>query len=113
MKAICDNTVLHDKPELKHYLESSAFEGLKDESCGDHEKAAKLNLMTQFGNLISYPFIKELYQSGELKVHLWIYDLKRADVDVLNLTTGDLQPISYDYLNTLIPSANFKEIDMH
>lgn len=113
MKAICDNTVLHDKPALRYYLESSAFEGLKDESCGDHEKAAKLNLMTQFGNLISYPFIKELYQSGELKVHLWIYDLKRADVDVLNLTTGDLQPISYDYLNTLIPSVNFKGIDMH
>jgi len=99
MKAICDDAVLADKPALKRYLESAAFKGLKLEAKGNHEEATKLNLMAQLENLLSYPFVNELYETGKLKVHLWIYDLRRADVDTFNVDTGDFHPISYDSVN--------------
>lgn len=105
MKAICDTSVLHDKPGLKNYLEGHCFEGLKSSSQGDHEQASRLNLMTQLQNLMSYPFIQNLYDSGKLKVHLWIYDLKRADVDVFNVETGEFLPINYDYVNSISLSS--------
>lgn len=110
MKAICDDTGLGDKPALKNYLASQAFEGLKTSASGDHEKASKLNLTTQLNNLLSYPFIRELYEEGKLNVHLWLYDLKRADIDVFNVETGEFNVINYDYLTS---AKTLKSIDLH
>lgn len=108
MKAICDNTgaVLADKPGLKKYLESSAFFGLREASCGSDEAAGRLNLMTQLNNLRTYPFINELYNAGQLKVHLWLYDLKRADVDVYNSASQGFHPINSEYVNFHLAQKN-------
>ena len=108
MKAICDESgaILSDKPGLKRYLESPSFSGLRTAACGDHEEAGRLNLMTQLSNLRTYPFISELYDAGLLKVHLWLYDLKRADVDVYNTSSQEFHPINYEYVNFHLTQKN-------
>ena len=93
MKAICDESQLDQTPQLKRYLKSAAFSGVAHAAHGDYDRAAQLNVMHQLKNLMTYPFIRELRDSGELRVHLWIYDLKRADIDVFDIRTGEFNPM--------------------
>lgn len=91
MSAICGHSDLSQTPELAKYLNGSAFKGVKEASANDAELASRLNIIQQWTNLTSYPYIKKMIESGDLSVHLWLYDLKNADVDIWSAKTGTFQ----------------------
>ena len=39
-----------------------------------------LNVLQQKSNLLSFPFIKELYDANKINIYLWWFDLKLADL---------------------------------
>ena len=71
-------------PFLARYLER--FEPLKKtiEKQGlDGEKAVEENILFQLENLLSYDFVKEKVESGELELHGWLYTVESGDAKVV------------------------------
>lgn len=93
MKAICSHADPKRHSDLDRFLRSPAFEGLREAADQDADRAAQLNILNQGANLLSFPFIEELVEAGDLRIDLWLYDLKRADIDVWNMHTGRFEPI--------------------
>lgn len=41
----------------------------------------KLNVIFQIENLLTYPYLKEKVDAGELHIHGWLYDMERGTID--------------------------------
>lgn len=90
MKAVSGLIDLTRTQTLARYLASPPFIGLHG-AFKNPDDCSRANVLTQRRNLMTYPFIRDLVRTGELKVHLWIYDLSRADVDSWNESTGQFE----------------------
>jgi carbonic anhydrase len=41
----------------------------------------KLSVVFQIENLLTYPYVKEKVNSGELHIHAWIYDIETGEIE--------------------------------
>lgn len=92
MKGVAKGVDAQALPSLARYLEGAAFQPLKGRFA-DPDEASRANVLQQQANLMTYPYVRELVEKGELKIHLWIYDLQRADVDAWNEETRAFEPL--------------------
>ena len=85
-------------PNVKKWLELAApikkqvLEELKD----DDEKIRNwhtelLNVVEQLKHLLTYPFIKERYEKGELKLYGWYYVIESGDVYDYNFESKEFR----------------------
>lgn len=54
----------------------------------------KLNVAHQIENLLTYPAVKRKYESGEIVIHGWMYDIKTGDIEYYNPETSQFEPLS-------------------
>jgi len=50
----------------------------------DYLDTIKQNVLLQKENLLKYEYIKNITQSGDLKIHSWLYDLHSGTISVYN-----------------------------
>ena len=63
---------------LHDYLNTlPSFEGK------DIEENIKTNIRSQLGNLLSYPYVKEAHDNGDLDLYGWLYHFDEGHLDVL------------------------------
>jgi carbonic anhydrase len=41
----------------------------------------KLNVIFQIENLLTYPYLKEKVDAGELHLHGWLYDIEKGSIE--------------------------------
>jgi carbonic anhydrase len=46
----------------------------------EHNQISQVNVLQQMEHIMSYPFIQERLEKGELRVHGWWFDIAHADV---------------------------------
>lgn len=44
------------------------------------EAASKANVLVQADNVLTYPCVREAYDTGALRVHAWYYDMEEGDL---------------------------------
>jgi carbonic anhydrase len=51
-----------------------------DPGLTDVNRLSQLNVLEQAGHFLSYPFVKERVDAGTLAIHVWWFDIGRAEV---------------------------------
>jgi carbonic anhydrase len=51
-----------------------------DATLAPHNQLSQLNVLEQLRHLATYPFVRERFESGRLRLHAWWFELKGADV---------------------------------
>jgi carbonic anhydrase len=54
----------------------------------------KLSIIIQIENLLTYPSVKKRFDSGELMIHGWYYDIKTGDISYYDPEISQFEPIS-------------------
>lgn len=81
-------------PDLLKWVEQS--KPILDKKFNEENHLTELvkrNVLRQKENLLTYPFIKEAYEMGELEIHSWIYDLEKGNILTYSYTNDDWEPI--------------------
>lgn len=47
----------------------------------DNDQCAKLALLASYKNALTFPWLKERFESGDLKIHLWFFDISSATIE--------------------------------
>jgi carbonic anhydrase len=89
------------KPSYDKYLNL----GNQWQELAPHNKLARLNVVQQSENLLSYPFIKNKLQQKLLTIHSWWFDLESADVYYYNDEIND-----FEKLDTIVAKRMLKQI---
>ncbi|RFS81694.1 carbonic anhydrase [Actinomadura spongiicola] len=56
-------------------------------------RLCKINVMQQLDNLLTYPWLRERVESGEIELVGLYLDLQSANVEILDRTTGTFSPV--------------------
>ncbi|MFC5181545.1 SulP family inorganic anion transporter [Actinomadura harenae] len=83
--------IQHAKPSLARFV---ASEPVPDQS--PMTRLCQLNVVQQLENLESYPWLRDLVDSGEVTLVGLYLDLETADVHVLDRATGTFGPVRGD-----------------
>ena len=89
---------LKQLPFVSHWL--SLVEDLKEEVSHVEDikrkrwKIEQLNVVRQIKNLFTYPFVKEAYKAGKLKVYGWYYIIETGEVYSYNKETKEFELIN-------------------
>lgn len=83
---------------LQHAGELRRFEGPDALN-----QLAEQNVLTQIGNLRTYPSVARLLKKGELQLHGWVYDIATGNVRAWHPPEGKFVPI------TAVASRTFME----
>lgn len=54
----------------------------------------QLNVINQMKNLLTYPFIKERFENGSLKIYGWYYIIETGEIFNYNPSTGEFELIN-------------------
>ncbi|MEA3523188.1 MAG: carbonic anhydrase [Campylobacterota bacterium] len=54
----------------------------------------KFSIITQIDNLLSYPYVKEAVNKGELHIHGWYYDIEYGNIDYYDPESYSFKPLS-------------------
>jgi len=65
---------------LRHGEESLNKVGTFDPHLAKHNELSQLNVLLQIEHLMTYPFIRDRVNQGQLQLHGWWFELKGADV---------------------------------
>lgn len=91
---------MENLPNVKHWMEQA--EDVKQQVALEHPHATKeeqewlteqLNIVAQMRNLMTYPFIKDKYLKGEIKIYGWYYVIGKGEVYNFNTDTGEFELI--------------------
>jgi carbonic anhydrase len=91
---------LENLPNVSHWLEQ--VEGLRNEILFKHpnvsperrsEITEQLNIVKQMANLLSYPYIREKYEKGEINIYGWYYIIGTGEVYNFNKDNGEFELI--------------------
>lgn len=95
-----DDEKLKDKPNVKKWISISkdipqkVKEIIKEENSEKRsELTEKMNIIKQLENLLTYPFIKEKFEKGEIKLYGWYFVIKTAEVYDYNFQTQEFELI--------------------
>lgn len=88
------------QPHLKSWLVhgEDALKDLKDgktvgAKIAPHNCLSQLNVLQQLNHLMSYSFVKEKVDKGEIKLHGWWFDIAKADVYAYEAETNSFSVI--------------------
>ncbi|MDH4943693.1 carbonic anhydrase [Sulfurimonas sp. C5] len=56
----------------------------------------KLNVVFQIENLLTYPYVKEKLDNGELFIHGWLYDIESGAIEFYDPDICDFLPLEED-----------------
>ena len=59
----------------------------------DTECCAKESLKKSHQNALGFPWIKERVDSGQLRIHLWFFDIKQAQISYWDVHKDDFLPL--------------------
>jgi carbonic anhydrase len=54
----------------------------------------QFSVVAQLENLLSYPFIKKMVDSGDLEIHGWMYNIKTGDIQYYDQAEKTFQAVS-------------------
>ena len=54
----------------------------------------KLSVVSQIEHLLTYPFVKERVDAGELHIHGWMYDISNGDIEYYDPDTCEYKSLS-------------------
>jgi carbonic anhydrase len=54
----------------------------------------KLSVVSQIEHLLTYPFVKERVDAGELHIHGWMYDIANGDIEYYDPDTCEYKSLS-------------------
>lgn len=99
---VYDKEMLNTMPYVKKWLELlnptiSKVEAMKPEN--EHKKiwlTELQNIQQQLHNLLSYPFVEERFNQGELQIYGWYYNIMSGQILNYNLITQEFKPIIGD-----------------
>ncbi|EJF05947.1 carbonic anhydrase [Thiovulum sp. ES] len=80
-----DKPFIHTKKwlSLGENAKTSATKRLGES--GDHEEllrlTEKLSVVSQIENLMSYPYVRERVEKGDLHIHGWMYDMTTGEIE--------------------------------
>ncbi|MBY0369381.1 carbonic anhydrase [bacterium] len=57
------------------------------------ETAYRQNVLLQMRNLLSYPFVADAVQAGDLRLHGWLYDIRTGEILVADPVDENFRPI--------------------
>ena len=101
--AVCPETVAH-MPHVAEWLTLArdavtrvdrAFPNLDETE--RLTRVTRQNVVLQLEHLAEHPMARERMDSGELKIHCWIYDIKSGDVYVFDKDRNEFVPIAEKY----------------
>ncbi|WP_104746194.1 carbonic anhydrase [Helicobacter bilis] len=103
--AVYNHDMLNEMPYVKKWLELlnptiEKVESMQPES--EHKRiwlTELQNIQQQLHNLLSYPFVEERFNRGELQIYGWYYNIMNGQILNYNLITREFKPIVGD--NTL------------
>lgn len=86
-------------PSIANWLMPSRE--LKDKlpAGSDYNAAAKLNVLVQRENLLTYPLIQEKQKKGEITLHSWFYDIGTGEVEAWSPEQNTFIKIGIDSSN--------------
>jgi len=89
IKAVLSDEIDSDDKALLNWLKYAkpAKEKLQQNNPDkepDYLDTIKQNVLLQKENLLKYEYIKNITQSGDLKIHAWLYDLHSGTISVYN-----------------------------
>ncbi|UFH59167.1 carbonic anhydrase [Sulfurovum mangrovi] len=92
-----DKPFIHTKKwlSLGHKAKTNALLALgKDATRSDLCRLSeKLNVVFQIENLLTYPYVKEKVEAGELHIHGWLYDMERGTIEYYDPDLSTFSPI--------------------
>jgi len=53
----------------------------------------KLSVLKQIENILTYPYVKSRFESGDLHIHGWYYDIETGQIDYYNADTYEFLPL--------------------
>jgi carbonic anhydrase len=97
MRAICSDEALQDAPHLAAWLRHGrpALEsmGAPPEGVPRHDHLSQRSVLLQLEHLRSYPLVRRAEAAGELRLHAWWFDIRRAEVLDYDGATGRFVPL--------------------
>lgn len=95
--------IYSDTPSFLAYSNTKT-EGAEKERL---EHMIKLNVVYQIRNLLTYPFVRERFEKGQLEIFGWVFSIEEGDlsfgVDVRELCLEE------EYQNFVMPTSHFPE----
>ncbi|WP_104697085.1 MULTISPECIES: carbonic anhydrase [unclassified Helicobacter] len=100
--AIYDDEALSKAPYVKKWVE--LLEPVKKKVLDLKPKSKikrmwlteQLNIEKQLENLMTYPFVEEMFDRGELRIYGWYYIISTGQVFNYNMITKEFKPINKD-----------------
>jgi len=88
---------LNKLPMVKNWLKliedlKEKVKDIKDEKLREWE-IEQLNVVKQLENLLTYPFVKEKFEKGEINIYGWYYIIETGDVYNYNYETKEFELI--------------------
>ncbi|WP_457560472.1 carbonic anhydrase [Caminibacter sp.] len=93
-----DSKKLEKLPNVSKWLEGikelkEAVKDIEDEALREWE-IEQLNVLKQLDNLLTYPFVSEKFEKGELNIFGWYYIIETGEVYNYNFESGEFELIS-------------------
>ncbi len=90
--------LIHVKKWLELGERAKSLAILSQGENADHEAllrmTEKFSIITQIDNLLSYPYVKEAVNSGDLYIHGWYYDIEQGSIDYYDTETYSFKPLT-------------------
>jgi carbonic anhydrase len=88
-------------PNVRRWLEiSKEVRGRVDRQMdGEHPKkrewlTEQINILVQMRNLLTYPYVRERYQQGRLKIYGWYYIIETGEIFNFNDQTETFELVT-------------------
>ena len=74
-----------------------------------HNQLSQLNVLEQLEHLKTYPVVQERFAAGKLRLHVWYFDIKEANVYEYEPSEGRFHLIDESYAATLLNHDNHRK----
>jgi len=96
-QTIEDPSLVHTKKwlELGESAKTSAILSLGADAPREEllRLTEKLSVIKQIENILTYPTVKKYFESGDLNIHGWYYDIETGNIEYYNADTYEFLPL--------------------
>jgi carbonic anhydrase len=90
IQALLNQDTLKQDDFISNWMSLLASDHLPDTV----DQCAQQALLQSYQNCLSFPWIKQRVDQGELRIHLWFFDIKNAEISAYNATEKQFQPLA-------------------